>query len=68
MPIYEYRCTACKEHYEVLVNHTERMLPSCPQCGATGERRLSAFAVGRTHAPASPPGPCGSADCACRRD
>lgn len=49
MPLYEYRCDACSEHFEVLQSMGESGDGiSCPRCGA-GEvdRQLSTFA-GRT--------------------
>jgi putative FmdB family regulatory protein len=33
MPIYEYRCTACKARVEVLVR-SQTATPSCPECGS----------------------------------
>lgn len=67
MPIYEYRCATCDVRFEMLVTSAERAKARCPRCGATRvERLLSTFAVGKASAAASGPGPCGSADCACR--
>ena len=69
MPIFEYRCTSCGERFETLVTRSEHSEPHCPQCGGVrAERLLSAFAVGQSSREAAPPGPCGSADCACRRN
>ncbi|TMQ72570.1 MAG: zinc ribbon domain-containing protein [Candidatus Eisenbacteria bacterium] len=69
MPIFEYRCTSCGERYETLVSRAERATPRCPRCGgAQAERLISTFAVGRARPAAPTPGPCGSADCACRPD
>ncbi len=45
MPIYEYRCTKCKETFEVMqkVSEGNRGL-QCPKCGTEEpERLLSAF-------------------------
>ena len=62
MPIFEYRCVACDECFEVLVTRSASEAPRCPQCGAVEvEKRISAFAVGKAD---SAPGPCGSSDCA----
>lgn len=33
MPIYEYHCTACDQHFEMLVRSST--VPTCPQCGST---------------------------------
>jgi putative FmdB family regulatory protein len=69
MPIYEYRCTSCSTRFESLVPSGESTTPSCPRCGAGETRRmLSVFAVGKTDRAAPRAGPCGSDDCACRRD
>jgi putative FmdB family regulatory protein len=44
VPIYEYVCMACEEHFEELVRNGEE--PDCPQCGAQNVRRqLSTFAA-----------------------
>jgi putative FmdB family regulatory protein len=66
MPIYEFRCTTCGTRYETLVARAERALRRCPRCGSKAERLISTFAVGKAGAAATPPGPCGSSDCACR--
>lgn len=67
MPIYEYRCSACSERYEILVSSAGRSKPPCPRCGAASvERLLSTFAVGKSAANVPDVGPCGSSDCACR--
>jgi len=42
MPIYEYRCTNCGGHVEVLVRK-DGDVPRCPDCGSPlHERMLSA--------------------------
>jgi putative FmdB family regulatory protein len=44
VPIYEYVCMACEEHFEELVRNGED--PACPSCGAAKVRRqLSVFAT-----------------------
>jgi putative FmdB family regulatory protein len=44
MPIYEYRCRACRHAFETLVRTGEA--PACPACAATDlERLVSLFAV-----------------------
>jgi putative FmdB family regulatory protein len=47
MPIYEYRCSACRKVSEFLVlNAREAFAPVCPRCGATDlERVLSRVRV-----------------------
>jgi len=38
MPIYEYRCKACEEEFEVLVRSST--VPACPKCGSLEIDRL----------------------------
>ena len=61
MPIYEYDCARCRQHFELLVR--TGAVPACPACDApTLQKRLSAFSVGRP-SPASggqAPQACGS--------
>jgi putative FmdB family regulatory protein len=67
MPIFEYRCASCGERFEALQARANEPSPSCPRCGAGAARRqLSTFAV-VAQRPEPAPGPCGSADCACRK-
>jgi putative FmdB family regulatory protein len=33
MPTYEYRCTACEEHLEVVQSFSDDPLTECPKCG-----------------------------------
>ena len=61
MPLYEYACKACANHFEALVRSSES--PSCPACHSTTiERKLSVFAAHTNSAPArlSPPAGCGT--------
>ena len=44
MPTYEYRCTKCGEHLEVVQSFKDAPLTECPQCG--GELRKVYSAVG----------------------
>ena len=45
MPIYEYACMECEEHFEELVRNDEQVV-TCPSCGAAKVlKQLSAFAV-----------------------
>lgn len=39
MPIYEYRCTTCGTHVEVLVWSTTAT-PTCPKCGSLLNHKL----------------------------
>ena len=33
MPTYEYRCTDCEEHLEVVQSFADEPLTQCPNCG-----------------------------------
>jgi putative FmdB family regulatory protein len=52
MPLYEYRCRACGERFEVLQRvgeGSDRVL--CPQCGGREvDKQLSTFAAGASGA------------------
>ena len=50
MPIYEYRCEACGEGFEVFVRSPARQAnPTCPKCGSQKVRKaISLFGLGRT--------------------
>ena len=40
MPIYEYACQQCQDHFELLIRGSEQ--PTCPQCGGQHvEKQLS---------------------------
>ena len=47
MPIYEYRCTACRHEFEELIRSAEAsQRVRCPACGASEiERKLSVFSA-----------------------
>jgi putative FmdB family regulatory protein len=38
MPLYDYRCPACEQTFELLVRSST--VPTCPHCGATQLERL----------------------------
>ena len=45
MPIYEYVCMGCEEHFEELVR-VDDAAPPCPSCGRLkAERQFSVFAA-----------------------
>jgi putative FmdB family regulatory protein len=58
MPIFEYDCLECGEHFEFLQQRSDES-PTCPQCG--GERIEKAFSVfaSRSAGPDAV-GPCGA--------
>lgn len=41
MPIYEYKCASCGHEFEKLQPISAGFRQSCPQCGASAERRIS---------------------------
>ncbi len=41
MPIYEYRCDACHEEFEVTQKITEPALTACPKCDGHVEKLIS---------------------------
>ena len=44
MPIYEYVCMRCEEHFEELVRNGEAV--NCPECESTNvEKQFSVFAM-----------------------
>ncbi len=60
MPIYEYACMKCEEHFDELVR-TEQQVVTCPHCGAAKVvKQLSTFAVHGAAAKPSFAGPSGS--------
>jgi putative FmdB family regulatory protein len=68
MPMYEYVCMKCEEHFEELVRGDE--VVACPQCGATKvARQLSTFATigtaGQTGAFGGGGGGCCGGSCGC---
>ncbi len=45
MPIYEYRCTVCRHEKEILHGMNQTTTESCPKCGETLVRLISAPSV-----------------------
>lgn len=41
MPLYEYNCSGCKKHLEVIQKFSDAPLTVCPECGAGLEKKLS---------------------------
>ena len=45
MPIYEYACMECEDHFDELVRSDDQVV-TCPSCNATDVlKQISAFAV-----------------------
>ncbi len=42
MPLYEYECTACHKHTEKIQKFSDPEITTCPHCGGTLKRVLSA--------------------------
>jgi len=40
MPVYEYRCEQCQEHFEEFLSTSTKPAPPCPKCGAENPTRL----------------------------
>ena len=47
MPFYEYECSACKHHTEVLQKISDAPLKKCPNCGKQALKRLISAPVFR---------------------
>jgi putative FmdB family regulatory protein len=61
MPIYEYACMECEEHFEELVRNAEQVV-ACPSCGAAKVlRQFSVFATVGTQSKPTFAGPTGGA-------
>ncbi len=68
MPVYEYACMSCEQHFEELVG-MEAEAPPCPHCGAGDVlRQLSVFAAHGMSEPKGagrPAGGCCGGSCGC---
>lgn len=60
MPLYEFRCEACGETFEVLRKMGDETPAPCTACGAADTRRVWSAAAVIAHA--APP--CGARECA----
>lgn len=47
MPMYEFKCNACKKVFEELVFGDPKSVP-CPHCGSTNTQRLLSATTVRT--------------------
>jgi putative FmdB family regulatory protein len=48
MPVYEYRCEACEEQFELMRKFSDPKLDECPRCGKGPVEKLisrSSFAL-----------------------
>lgn len=66
MPIYEFRCSGCKEEFEDLArNEAAIKAVRCPKCdSAKVERKFSVFGVGASSPAGAHPGPaCSEQSC-----
>lgn len=41
MPIYEYHCTSCDDHFEISQKITDAPLSNCPKCSGALEKLIS---------------------------
>jgi putative FmdB family regulatory protein len=65
VPIYEYACMECEQHFEELVRN-EGQVVTCPECGAAKVlMQLSTFAVVGTSSKPSFSGPTGAGGGCC---
>lgn len=48
MPIYEYVCTECRNHFEELVSATSREIIRCPGCKSVKVKKTISAATVRT--------------------
>ncbi|MCX6561509.1 MAG: zinc ribbon domain-containing protein [Candidatus Aminicenantes bacterium] len=46
MPLYEFRCDACRNKFEVLVRLGGEADVRCPTCAGSVHKLLSAFGIG----------------------
>jgi putative FmdB family regulatory protein len=51
MPLYEYTCTGCGDHFELLVRANEK--PACPDCGSTRVEKQLSVPAAHTAKPSS---------------
>lgn len=41
MPIYEYKCTKCGKHHEIIQRHNDKPVTRCPECGGRTKKLIS---------------------------
>jgi len=61
MPVYEYRCEACGQDFDLFVRSAkQRNEPQCPHCGSTKVKKaVSLFGVGSAGTGSSTSSSCG---------
>ena len=45
MPLYEYECTKCKHHFELLQKFSDKPAKVCVRCGAPAQRLISSPSI-----------------------
>jgi putative FmdB family regulatory protein len=45
LPLYEYECTKCKHHFEMLQKFSDKPAKVCVRCGAPAQRLISSPAI-----------------------
>jgi len=66
MPIFEYLCKSCNQHFEALVYGSKK--PECPLCHGTKlEQQLSVFAVAAKSSSSAQPSLAPCSTCGDRR-
>ncbi len=63
MPLYEYRCQECRNHFEAIVSSSrERDRTLCPRCNSNRVQRVisaASFRISSSGTGTSPGGPLG---------
>jgi len=45
LPLYEYRCRKCGQHFERIESVSAKATKKCPHCGGKAERQIAAPAI-----------------------
>lgn len=65
MPLFDFRCTECREVFEAICRSSADADVVCPSCGAGAPSRLiSRFAIGHEFTPCGTPRSEASSSCA----
>jgi len=65
MPLYDYRCNACGQQFELLVRSST--VPACPHCAATALERLVSLTAPQGTSQALIAAPCSRSVRSCGR-